>query len=123
MYIHGRDKIFRPCLVIDASVLQSFKDKYPGEYNLEVVLIVNIFLMEYCLNNMMLPGQVEHWITITNLSKLSISSLPKKEMQGIISVLSSNYLFTLGKSVHVNCTSMQLFFWKVIEVFVDRETT
>lgn len=80
------------------------KEKFPNEFDLDDVFNAVHFNLEYCKQNMFLDGQIQHWITLTNLSKLALKHLPKKEMQKIINCLSENYMFCLGKSFHVNCT-------------------
>ena len=60
--------------------------------------------MEFMKKHMFLPGQVEQWVVINNLSKLSIGDLPRKELGAIIEMLGKNYSYVLGKSWGVNRT-------------------
>ena len=71
---------------------------------------------------MFLPGQIENWVVINNMNKLSLSSLPKKEMKKVIEMLQTNYMYVLGKIFNFNCTGFQKMCWNLIEIFVDRET-
>jgi hypothetical protein len=71
--VHGRDKKFRPCIIIDASVIAHFKQSQPDLFDMDALATATIFIMEYVKKHMFLPGQIEQWVVITNLSKLSIN--------------------------------------------------
>jgi len=86
------------------------------------ILKAVVFICEYVRNHMLLPGQVENWVVINNLNKLSIRQLPAAQMKTIISVTSNNYAYKLGKGFILNCTSFQMFCYRLFEVFIDEET-
>ena len=50
-----------------------------------------IFVLEYVKNYMLIPGQVENWVSIVDFSKLAMASFPRKAMKPCMSVLQSNY--------------------------------
>lgn len=81
--------------------------KYPELYDIELLTLTNLAFMEFMKKNMFLPGQIEQWVVINNLSKLSIKDLPRKEMGALIGILGKNYMYVLGKSWSVNCTTFQ----------------
>jgi hypothetical protein len=43
--------------------------------------------MEYIKKHMILPGQIEQWVVITNMSKLSVTELPTKEIKALAAML------------------------------------
>ena len=43
--------------------------------------------MEYIKKHMILPGQIEQWCVITNMSKISITDLPIKEIKALAEML------------------------------------
>ena len=61
-------------------------------------------MMEYAKNNMYLPGHVENWNIIHNVNNLSIGDLPRKELTGVMQVVTDNYMYVLNKAWAVNCT-------------------
>ena len=50
-----------------------------------------IFVLEFVKKNMLIPGQVENWVSIVDFSKLAISSFPRKAMKPCMAVLQNNY--------------------------------
>ncbi len=78
--------------------------------------------MQYLKKNMFLPGQIENWVVINNLNKLSLGQLPKNEMKKVIHMLQNNYMYVLGKLWNINCTTTQNIMFKIFEIFLDRET-
>lgn len=91
-------------------------------WDIDVLLIGVIHFLEYIKNYMFLPGQVENWVVIGDLNKLSLSELPRKEMSRIIWVLQNNYRSTLGKAWIVRCTGLQKLAWNIIELFIEEDT-
>ena len=91
-------------------------------WDIDVLLIGVIHFLEYIKNYMFLPGQVENWVVVGDLNKLSLSELPRKEMSRIIWVLQNNYRSTLGKAWIVRCTGLQKLAWNIIELFIEEDT-
>ena len=61
-------------------------------------------------------------MVLANLSKLSIGDLPKNEMKKVIHMLQTHYMYVMGWTLGLNCTKFQYIAWKVLEIFVDKET-
>ena len=66
IYIHGRCKDFQPIVILDFIKLEDLLTR-------KVITNFNFcsahnFLATYIENNMLLPGQVEKWSTITNIN-------------------------------------------------------
>jgi hypothetical protein len=89
---------------------------------MEVLCTATLFTMEYVKQNMFLPGMIENWVVINNFNKLSITDLPRKEMQSMIGMLQNNYMYVMAKTWCLNVTTFQMACWKVIEIFIDPET-
>ena len=49
-----------------------------------------MFICEYAANHMLIPGQIENWVMITNSRHVSMLFLPS-EMKKVINVMSDNY--------------------------------
>lgn len=71
MYIYGRDLKYRPIIVLNPGVLERLKP------SLEQLLNAVTFILEYLKRNMLLPGQIENWVIVCDIAKLSISKIPK----------------------------------------------
>jgi hypothetical protein len=99
------------------------KNLYPELYNIETLATAKLFLMEYMKKYMFLPGQIEQWVVLNNMSKLAIKELPRKEMGALVTMLNKNYMYVLAKSWNINCTTFQSLCWKVFELFLDKETS
>lgn len=77
-YVHGRDRSYRPLNIFDPRVIigkEADRD--------EVIMIVH-FVFQYIIENMLIPGKVENWISLMDLSNLSINQLPKKWLTAFI---------------------------------------
>ena len=84
-YIHGRDRNLRPLNIFDPRVIigkTADRD--------EVIMIVH-FVLQFIIDNMFIPGKIENWISIMDLSNLSINQLPKQWLNSFIKSCQSNY--------------------------------
>jgi hypothetical protein len=87
MYIHGRDKMFRPCIVLNSATFELLRQSKPELCDMDVASTATLFVLEYVRSNMFLPGQVENWVVINNIGGLSLNKLPRKEMSGLVTLL------------------------------------
>lgn len=72
IYVHGRDHRYRPLLVLNVSRL-NLKNYSVHEYSWLLC-----FTLEFMIREMMIPGQIENWIVITDLCNKSLTELPLK---------------------------------------------
>lgn len=63
MYVHGRDRHFRPLIILNPTALLPFKT-YGNDVLGEEVIKCSIFIIEYVLENLCLPGQIENYTLI-----------------------------------------------------------
>jgi hypothetical protein len=61
VYLHGRDKYFRPIIIINITALLATKCAMPQFIDLIC------FYLTFMLNEMIIPGKVENWVIITDL--------------------------------------------------------
>ena len=122
MYIHGRDKRFRPCLVLNAIRIEKMKKSAGDGYDINSVVNVVLFQQEYVMKYMFLPGQIENWVVIIDISKLPLEKFPKAEIKRIMGILQNNYRCRLGRMWMLNATKGQMFVWKIVSVFIEKET-
>jgi hypothetical protein len=112
-YVHGRDRNYRPLNVFDPRVIigkTADRD--------EVIMIVH-FVFQYIIDNMLIPGKVENWISLMDLSNLSISQLPKKWLTSFIKSCQANYKCRGVKSFVLNASWGIRAVWKMASPFVD----
>ena len=114
IYIHGRDCRFRPIINISAKMFE----KYKNVYNFLEIKIAIIYLLEYILENLLIPGQVENWDVIIDCKDVYITSIPA-EIQGIISELQNNYPCRLFILYLVNLSGNLDFLWSSIKPLIN----
>lgn len=71
---------------------------------------------------MFLPGQVDHWNTITDMGFQSMWSLPRQQVQAIAQVSQDNMLYMLFKSFYLNTSWGQTLAYKMMSPFLHPET-
>lgn len=113
-YPCGRDKNFRPILVFNAKKID-LKD-------FERSLKATLFVHEAVIQNMFLPGQVESWNIIYDLSNMGITEIPGNILKSIIGKLSQNYGGRLFKLWIVNAPMTVSIGWKIVSTFMDKIT-
>lgn len=69
VYVHGRDHVYRPCVIMDYAKL-SLRLAPLDHYLLAIA-----FTLEYVTRNMLIPGQVENWVVVTDLGRREVEKL------------------------------------------------
>ena len=116
-YCYGRDHRFRPIVVCQADVFQ----KFYKEYQTEELMKATAFLLQYLVNNLLVPGKFETWIMIINLSGVSIISLPEP-LKRIIPELSDFFLCRLYKNYIIGLNFITRILYKIAVNFIDKVT-
>ena len=80
------------------------------------------FMSLYAMNNMMLPGQVERWVTICNINQFSLKEMPVAMFKGAAQELGCNYIDRSSKQFVVNLTWVQSMVARMLQSFLDVET-
>lgn len=117
LYVHGRDNHFRPILIVNAKVYMTLKDKFPFQEWLHYI----VYYMDYIIKYMMIPGQVENWILISDVNDVSMLFLPN-DLKKLIAILQSNYRCRLYANYIVGMGTGLQFVWKCIQPFLDETT-
>ena len=117
MYIHGRDNNYRPIMVINADVFLRLKDNYVYDD----WLLCIIFIMEYLIEKMLIPGQVENWTMISNFKSVSLL-FPPAEMKKFMAVLQSNYRCRLYVNYIIGMSGILRGIWNIVKAFLDEAT-
>ena len=116
VYIHGRDSKYRPLIVINLSKIHK-KTKLLEDYS-------NLFcyLIEYSIENLMIPGKIENFVLITDLNKLNSSDLPKDELKRLYRVFEFYYKYRLAINYIVNVSTSVYFSLKFSNLFMNHTT-
>ena len=83
MYVHGRDHHFRP--VIFCSI-KKVKNLLSENYTFEDISRSIIYLMNYVMDYLLIPGQIENWIIFVDFEGVGVTDLG--DFQKIINTLS-----------------------------------
>lgn len=86
MYMYGRDHHFRPIIVLELSRGVEFLNK-EGISKDEIKICVNFFL-DYIINYILIPGQIENWIIISDFNDIGLGDVGVGK--SILSVLNSH---------------------------------
>lgn len=116
IYFHGRDHRFRPLLVINISRFNFSENSTDSYCNLLC------FLLEFAIKKLMMPGQVENWIVITDLCNKGLTSLPISDMKRIIKTLQDNFRCRMSVNYVVNSPGSIYFIWRIAKKFIEEHT-
>lgn len=115
-YMYGRDKSLRPLMMFCPKVITTLK------IELEEAMMATHFVAQYVVQYKMYPGKVENWLTVLDLGKLGMTSLPKKWIMSFVKNFNHNYyqrncgMFLLNVSWGVNAM------WAIVKPFVHPTT-
>ena len=113
-YPCGRDKNFRPILVINATLF--------NEKEMDIAFKATLYVHEQIINQCFIPGQVENWIVIYDLGGMGVSDIPISAIKGSSQRISQNYGGRLYKMYVVNAPGTIYFTWKIVSAFLDPVT-
>ena len=114
MYVSGRDYCFRPIIVVNVGRVLQLKMK---EAELKEVLG---YFFQFMIENFLIEGQVETWISIIDLNNESIFSLGGALMN-IISFLSSIFRARVCHSYLLRCPSSMKMLWSMIKKVLNED--
>jgi hypothetical protein len=117
MYMHGRDNHFRPIVVVKAQKYLQLSQKY----TLEDFVTATVYFIEYLVVYCLIPGQVECWDIIADMSNVSIMFLPA-DLVKMFNIFQCHYrarlctVFVVGMSRILNAV------WSVLKKLIDAQT-
>ena len=121
-YLHGRDKWYRPCFIMDGRVMAQMAKQQPEMITSEVFNEMFCYLFMYVKRVLLLPGQVEQWVTICDLNNMSMTALPRKQILAFGNLCQSNLMYFLFRSFYTTVGWGQRLFYKGVQMFIDEET-
>jgi hypothetical protein len=109
MYISGRDNRFRPNIVIK---LKLFKNKFK-KYTINEWTDAIIFLLEYCIKYMLIPGKVESWNIILDIKDFGLYNL-SQEMKDFCVFFQNHYKCRLNRLYFINMSTVANVMYRLI---------
>jgi hypothetical protein len=94
LYVHGRDCRFRPIVVINANVLYSIK------YEIKDIYSSVVYLFDFVIQNLLIPGAIENWNIILNLKDLYSKLF--KDIKSVVEFINDYYRARLFKLYIMN---------------------
>ncbi len=99
MYLCGKDKKFRPIIIIQAKKTSNLLSE---EYKIEEIQEAIIYFLNYIIKYHLIPGQIENWVFISDLFDVGISELGNfKKILDIFNKFRGrvyrNFLIRMGK--------------------------
>lgn len=81
-----------------------------------------IFLLDYVVDHMLLPGQIENWVVLIDLGKKGLGNLSVNSLKQVLTILQVNYRCRLGMNYIVNPPKSIWMLWSCIKPFLDDVT-
>ena len=99
IYMYGRDMHFRPIIIVEVNKSSELMDKL--KYTFDELNQAMIFFVNYIVNYILLPGQIENWIMVCDLKSVGVGKLG--QFKSILNTLNRfrgrvfrNYILNLG---------------------------
>ena len=111
LYVHGRDKYYRPLIVFNPGLFNSIECSMENWENF------GVFFMEFLVNKCLLPSKVENWNIIVDLGDLKISNIPYK-LKDIFSAFKGIYRCRLYKLYLLNMNFVFSMVWNLVTMIM-----
>ena len=120
MYVYGRDHHFRPIIIVSVKMV---KKVISQKYNFDEINESIVYLMNYIIKYILIPGQIENWIVFVDFQDVGISDIG--EFKKILSTLSKqrgrvfkNYFVNIGGFIKMSVNAVVKMFSSVARKLV-----
>ena len=117
IYMHGLDCNYRPIICIIVSRFVKLMDIY----SIENFIYAIYFFINYLSKHIFIPGQVENWIMIADMSNVSFWKPPTKILK-IFNFLQNKYLCRLCSLYIYGMNYVLTVCWKIVKKLIDERT-
>ncbi len=117
LYAYGRDHRFRPISILNTKVYMKLQKKYSYTDFLKSI----IYYLEYKIHHLLIPGQIEDWVVISDMRGISVFSIPD-DIKEFIKVMQSNYRARLKTNFIIGMSMILRGLWGIIKYMLDPET-
>ena len=111
LYVHGRDKYYRPLVFFNPGVFSSIN------CSVENWNKFGVFFMEFLVNECLLPSKVENWNIIVDLGSLQMTNIPY-QLKDIFSAFKGIYRCRLYKLYLLNMNFVFSMVWNVVKLIM-----
>ena len=111
IYVHGRDKCYRPLIVFNPAIFTSI------DCSLENWEKFGVFFMEFLINKFLLPSKVENWNIIVDLGDLKMTNIPY-QLKDIFSAFKGIYRCRLYKLYLLNMNFVFNIVWNIVKLIM-----
>ena len=115
MYVYGRDHHFRPIIIVSIKMI---KNVIHQKYTFEEINESIVYLMNYIIKYILIPGQIENWIIFADFEDVGISDIG--DFKKILSTLSrqrgrvfKNYFVNIGGFIKMSVNAVVKMFSSV----------
>jgi len=126
VYISGRDKDFRPIIIVNADKItysgvnrDDYNDSLLSQAGIEDFTGALCFVLSVAKEFYMVPGRVENWVIMAETSGLGFEDVPFKVFKTIIDVTSINFVGMLDKLYIMNPSKAFKNSWNLIQSMID----
>ena len=111
LYVHGRDKYYRPLIIFNPGLFSSIN------CSLENWNKFGVFFMEFLVNECLLPSKVENWNIIVDLGGLQMTNIPY-QLKDIFSAFKGIYRCRLYKLYLLNMNFVFSIVWNIVKLIM-----
>jgi len=119
LYFYGRDRSFRPILMIDCMRLQVMYQKAVSK---TFIIDTLLEVMEFFVRYLAVPGKIEQLLVIANLGGCSIWNPPLNVCRDCVGTLTTKFRGRLSKLLIVNTPLVFYTLWQVLKPFLPERT-
>lgn len=77
------------------------------------------FVLDYLIENMLLPGKVENWVVISDFERNGFGELGFSSLKQVMGILTDNYRCRLGCNYVINPARAVFYMWTCMKPFLD----
>lgn len=115
-YVFGRDKSLRPISILRPHLLKKCKA------SIEEAMTVMHYVDKYMIENMMVPGKIENWLTVVDLKDSTSSTMSIDQIKKFVNTFSHYYFGRTRSTFMLHVGWMLKAIWMVVRAFLDNGT-
>lgn len=113
IYLHGRDRCFRPVLWAQGRVLTD------NDFDLDEAIKVSFFFLRYGQEFLTMPGKIENWVQITDMHGVNVWKIPLRIVYRYIHLFQTNIKWRWVHFININVGFAVRTVWNIVKSFVD----
>jgi hypothetical protein len=123
LYLFGRDKFFRPCVIFDIGAGVEVEKSNPEVCTPENFVMALSFLRNFVEKTMKLEGYVDQWISIFYFNELSVTQMPRNAILTLCQVAMDHYIYTMKYIFYIGMSwGQNAAYHSFFKYIIDEET-